>query len=319
MSSRLKIRSIYATALTKLTMDAGYLIADPSAKVRDRFRLAPNNEIHDLLIQDREDLQGIEVRGEPERVCQFLTFLQEKLLDPVLLELTATEEDEACVRASIEFPGAAKEFLDEIRFSMTPTISKHHRMRIVDSKALDHAEDRLWRDPSRKESIEQELFREAILLPLEKAGVVKLEHMRPSGKAMRPREGLLLDLNEHRIVFRRSFLAQGKYDGLDLPIGHGDYGLTEISEGSWVVKHSYHTREGKLIGEYFNINTPVELYPYGARYLDLEVDVIKRSGESPFVIDREKLQLLCRQGVIGSALESQVNHVVDTLMQRLQA
>jgi hypothetical protein len=318
MSSRLKIRSIYATALTKLTMDAGYVIADPSAKVRDRFRLEPNDEIHELLIQDRDDLQGIEVCGEPERVCQFLSFLQEKLLDPVLLELAAKEDDETRVKASIEFPGGAKELLDGIRLSMAPTLSKHHRFRIVDSKALDSAEDRLWRDPARKESIEKELFREAILLPLEKVGVVKLEHMRPSGKAMRPREGVLLDLDEHRIVFRRSFLAQGRYDGLDLPIGQGDYGVTELFEGSWIVKHSYHTKEGKLIGEYFNINTPVELYPYGARYLDLEVDVIRRAGESPFVIDREKLQLLSRQGAIGNALETQVTNVVDSLVQRLQ-
>lgn len=319
MSSRLKIRSIYATALTKLTMDAGYLIADPSAKVRDRFRLAPNDDVHEILVQDRDDLQGIEICGEPERVCQFLTFLQEKLLDPVLIELTAEEDDETRVKARIELPGGAKNLLDEIRFSMTPTLARHHRLRIVDSKALDNAEDRLWRDPTRKESLEKELFREAILLPLEKVGVVKLEHMRPSGKAMRPREGVLVDLDEYRVVFRRSFAAQGRYDGLDLPIAQGDYGMTEITEGSWVVKHSYHTREGRLIGEYFNINTPVELYPYGARYLDLEVDVIRRSGESPFVIDREKLQLLSRQGAIGSALEAQVVRVVDSLVQKLRA
>jgi hypothetical protein len=316
MSSRLKIRSIYATALTRLTMDADYLIVDPSSKIRDRFGLEPSTESHDILIQDREDLQGLEVRGEPERVCQFLTFLQEKLVDPVLLEIIPSEEDEASVIARIELPGAAKEILDVIRLSITPTLFRHHRMRIIDSKALDNAEERLTADPERREVIEKELFRDTVLLPLEKSGIVRLEHMRPSGKAMRPREGFLLKLDSKRIEFRRTF-SQGRYDGLDLPIGQGDYGITEIYEGNWFVKHSYHTKEGTLIGEYYNINTPVELYPYGARYLDLEVDVIRRAGENPFLIDREKLTLLSRQGSIGPALEAKAMQVADSLMQSL--
>ncbi|NLI83557.1 MAG: DUF402 domain-containing protein [Deltaproteobacteria bacterium] len=316
MSSRLKIRSIYATALTRLTLDAGYLIADPSSKIRDRFGLQPSVEPHDLLIQDREDLQGLEVSGEPERVCQFLTFLQEKLVDPVLLEIIPSEDDEASVIASIELPGAAKEILDFLRLSITPTLYRHHRLRIIDSKALDHAEKRLCEDPERREAIEKQLFRDSVLLPLEKSGVVRLEHMRPSGKAMRPREGLLISLDDNNLRFRRTF-SQGRYDGLDLPIGNGDYGITEIREGEWYVKHSYHNRDGTLIGEYFNINTPVELYPYGARYLDLEVDVIRRAGESPFLIDREKLTLLSRQGFIGTALEARAMQVADSIMQSL--
>ncbi|NTW36991.1 MAG: DUF402 domain-containing protein [Syntrophobacteraceae bacterium] len=317
MSSRLKIRSIYATALTKVAMDSGYCIADPSSKIKDRLGLETSNEPHDILIQDREDLQGIEVCGEPERVCQFLTFLQEKLIDPVLLELMPLEEDEASVKARIEFPGTTKEVLDFIRLSITPTLMRHHRFRIVDSRALDQAEIRLTTEPDRKETIEKELFKDVILFPLESSGTVKLEHMRPSGKAMRPREGVLLDMTDQRVVFRRTF-SQGRYDGLDLPIGQGDYGLTEICEGSWFVKHSYHTREGKLIGEYFNINTPVELYPYGARYLDLEVDVIRRAGENPFFIDQEKLSLLSSRGSIGNALANKALKVVDSLMQSLQ-
>ena len=79
----------------------------------------------------------------------------------------------------------------------------------------------------------------------------------------------------------------------------GDYCLTEIREGEWYIRHSYFSKEHLRIGEYFNINTPAELYPYGARYVDLEVDVIQRAGENAFPIDQEKLEVLARKGCIG--------------------
>ena len=134
---------------------------------------------------------------------------------------------------------------------------------------------------------------------------------------MRPREGVLVSADARGFVFRRAF-SKGRYDGLDAPIQEGDYGLTEIKEGAWHLKHSYYTKEHKLIGEYFNINTPVELYPYGARYLDLEVDVVCRSGEKPFLLDREKLALLSRNGCISSDLEKRAVAVAEDLLQTLQ-
>ena len=115
---------------------------------------------------------------------------------------------------------------------------------------------------------------------------------------MRPRLGVLQSVRENRVVFKREF-SGGRYDGLDLPIRKGDYRLTEVREGEWYIRHSYFSREHLSIGEYFNINTPTELYPYGARYVDLEVDVIQRAGENAFAIDQEKLEVLARKGCIA--------------------
>ena len=39
MSSRIKIRGIYSTALTKFALDAGFRIVEPSEKVRERFHM----------------------------------------------------------------------------------------------------------------------------------------------------------------------------------------------------------------------------------------------------------------------------------------
>ena len=189
-------------------------------------------------------------------------------------------------------------------------------MRIIDSKALENAESYLEKHPEGKNRIEKQLFADTVLRPLEKLGTVKLEHMRPSGKAMRPREGLLIDMANSRISFKRSF-SQGHYDGLDLPIRHGDYSITEVHEGWWYIRHSYYNKSGTLIGEYYNVNTPVELYPYGARYLDLEIDLVRRAGEEPQIIDREKLSLLTRRGNIGTSLEAKAIEVAEGLLSEM--
>ena len=167
-----------------------------------------------------------------------------------------------------------------------------------------------------KERTEAELFAEMILAPLRKAGVVRLEHVKASGKTIRPREGVLLESSGEKLNIKRSF-SQGRYDGLDLPIESGDYALTEAREGAWQVKHSYYSKKGKLKGEYFNINTPVELYPFGARYVDLEIDVIRRAGEKPMISDREELAVLVRKGVIGKVLEEKALETAENLCESL--
>ena len=103
------------------------------------------------------------------------------------------------------------------------------------------------------------------------------------------------------MLVKRSF-SQGRYDGLNLPIEEGDYGITEVREGSWCVKHSYYSKGGRLRGDYCNINTPLELYPDGARYL--EVDVVRKVGEKPVIVDRKDLAVLARDGSIGENPET---------------
>jgi len=55
------IRGIYSTALTKMFLDAGYNIIDSSPLIQKRFNLKPDkeNKIKEIIIQDRDDRQGI--------------------------------------------------------------------------------------------------------------------------------------------------------------------------------------------------------------------------------------------------------------------
>jgi hypothetical protein len=313
----IKIRGIYSTALTKLALDSGFQVVDPSEKIRQRFHMElPDSEKYEILIQDRDDLQGIEVRGEADHVCEWLTHMQESLLDAIIVGFVPTDDSEPLVVADVELPGGAKEKLDRIRSSVMPTLKNHHRLKIIDSELLESAEAEFSRHPENRTGLEKMLLREGILDPLVKAGQVRLEHIRPSGKPMRPRLGILQSVHEKKVVFKREF-SKGRYDGLDLPISKGDYCVTEVREGEWYIRHSYFSKGHVSIGEYFNINTPTELYPYGARYVDLEVDVIQRAGEKAFGIDQEKLEVLARKGCIGQDLQNKALVVSEQLLRGL--
>ena len=327
MTPSAKIRGIYATAITRLFLDAGYRIADPSPETRRRFGLVSAPAIPDLSVKDREDHQGIDILGEADRVCRAVTSLQGKLLDAVLLSFEPLGEgekellddlkgsQEVC-RARLELGGASKEALDRIRATVLPTLAFHHRLRIVHPLALEKAEEELLDHPRARRRLSESLFQETVLGPLAKAGTARLEHVKARGKPVRPREGILLEAGAGRILLKRSF-TQGRYDGLDLPIEPGDYGLTEACEGAWQVKNAYFSKDGKLKGEYYNVNTPVELYPYGARYIDLEIDVVRKAGGKAFLLDREKLDLLAQEGKISRPLEKKAREAADRLMEEL--
>ncbi len=331
MDQSVKIRGIYATALTKLLMDSGYIIVEPSADIQERFGLQPNKaRTPDVIIQDRRNRQGVDLIGEADRICPLVQLLQEKFLDTALLEFASfaegfLEESESVEEAQeakdidsahLEFGGFSKEVLDRIRSAVIPTLPRHHRLQIIRPKILEQAEKKVKLHKEKKKQLGEDLFKEEIIAPLRKAGVVRLEHIKLSGKPIRPREGALVEASPKKLVIKR-FFSQGRYNGLALPIEKGDFCLTEAREKSWFIRHSYFDREEKLKGEYYNINTPVELYPYGARYLDLELDVIRRPGEKPFLTDREQLAVLVRKGLISAALEKKALEVAAGLMKKM--
>lgn len=328
MKTSVKIRGIYTTALTRLLLESGYGIADPSPEIQERFSLAPLHRLPEILIKDQDNHQGVEIIGEADRISGVLGVLRAHLLDGALLKfeplgelekelLDELESSRELVHAPFEFGGASKESLDLIRSSVVPTLTRHHRLRMIHPKRLEKAEKQLGKQPQLREGLDRTLFQEVILIPLSKAGALRLEHIKISGKAVRPREGLLVEAKGNRVLIKR-FFSQGRYDGLDLLIREGDYGITEVQEGEWYVKHSYYSKEGRLKGEYYNINTPVELYPQGARYLDLEIDVVRRVGENPFIVDREDLALLVKDGFIGAGLERKALEVSEELLKKLR-
>ncbi|MDW8040097.1 MAG: DUF402 domain-containing protein [Nitrososphaerota archaeon] len=78
-----KVRGVYATALTKLLLDNGFEVVQPSQTIKARFGLMDNNEPPDLKIRDKHDLQGVAALGTKEAINAFKTVLHENLDDVV--------------------------------------------------------------------------------------------------------------------------------------------------------------------------------------------------------------------------------------------
>jgi hypothetical protein len=77
------IRGIYTTALTKLLLDHGFEIVNPSLTIKRRFGLNGNPAPPDLKIKDRYDIQGVRVLGTLEAVNKFYSILQSNFEDVI--------------------------------------------------------------------------------------------------------------------------------------------------------------------------------------------------------------------------------------------
>ncbi|MEM2995096.1 MAG: DUF402 domain-containing protein [Candidatus Bathyarchaeia archaeon] len=81
MALKANVRGIYTTALTKLLLDNGFEIVQPSPAIKKRFGLSDNPAPPDLKIKDRYDLQGIRVLGISEALNKFQFVLQSAFVD----------------------------------------------------------------------------------------------------------------------------------------------------------------------------------------------------------------------------------------------
>ncbi|MEM2249683.1 MAG: DUF402 domain-containing protein [Candidatus Bathyarchaeia archaeon] len=81
---RAKVRGIYTTALTKLLLENGFQIVQPSQTIKARFGIPDNNEPPDLKIKDRHDFQGVVTLGTPEATKTFQKILHTTLEDAII-------------------------------------------------------------------------------------------------------------------------------------------------------------------------------------------------------------------------------------------
>jgi Ribonuclease G/E len=70
-----KIRGIYSTAFTKMLLENGFEIVQPSLTIKNRFGLSDNLAPPDIKIKDRYDLQGVRVLGTSDAVNAFQSIL----------------------------------------------------------------------------------------------------------------------------------------------------------------------------------------------------------------------------------------------------
>ena len=68
---RAKVRGIYTTALTKLLLENGFQIVQPSQAIKTRFGISESSGPPDINIKDRYDLQGVVALGSAEATETF--------------------------------------------------------------------------------------------------------------------------------------------------------------------------------------------------------------------------------------------------------
>ncbi|MFH1486920.1 MAG: DUF402 domain-containing protein [Chloroflexota bacterium] len=304
------IRGIYATALTRLLSGEGFLVVRPSSAIAARFGIRRSFHPEEVAIGDRQDEQGIVISGEKEPAEMVISVLRKRLPDAVVRNLTLRAFDEALrsgensfrlqpgFNLELEFPLDAKRTLDEIRHEQVPTLPGHHQFRSIDSERLDAAEEELQKHPEAREQIARRLKEELVYSGYAQGNELRIEHVKPDGKVLWLSEGEIVSFDGEKGLLtlkRARFKGRAVYDGLRVPKEEGDYAITEAREGAWVLKHRYFARDGVPKGDYFNINTPIEVYPDRIRYIDLEVDVVRWPDGKMKTVD---------EGALGEAVEA---------------
>jgi protein associated with RNAse G/E len=315
MDIHLKIRGIYTTALTKFFLDKGLTIVSPSEVIQSRFgynEIIDPNDPKDVLIEDLNSGQGILLEGHPEPLDTVIQLITVSFEDSICRE-RATDVHHSVIE--VEFPYLAKSYLDELRDRVVPTLSNHHRLRIIASEYVSLMEEtELARHPEERETLSQNVEERLIWDAYSVGKELQVDHVKLDGRVISLSEGELLrvDPGEKRLILKRKrFMGRGRYDGLNIPKEAGDYAITQVKQGDWFYMHNYFRRNGQLIGTYYNINTLVEFYPDRIRYVDLEIDVVCWPDGKIQIIDREALNHHWEAGYVSRRLKQRAEAVAN--------
>jgi probable ribonuclease FAU-1 len=120
------------------------------------------------------------------------------------------------------------------------------------------------------------------------------------------------------LVLLRTFRGGGRYDSIGAPILAGDHGTIEIVPGGWVLRRTYSRATDDPVGELFNIQTPVQLVGREARYLDLEVDVVRWPDGRVKIVDLDDLADAQQAGLISPELADTARAIAAELAEVLR-
>ncbi len=325
MSVKVRVRGIYATALSAVFLQSGLSLVEPSPVIQARFNLASSAGVPEVTVVDRPDRQGIVIEGLREAVSAVAAVVRRACPEAVVFVQHPSHKPGSpwsaltalMARLEVEFPSVAKQRLDEVRASIVPTLPGHHYLKVLAPEAVDQAEN-ANPDPEalaqRALALKQELVYKAYM-PGKEVSVV---HVKAGSGGFVYRATVEERRADGTLVLQRAFRPGGTYDGLGLPKQAGDYGRVELWEDRWWGRRAYFRSDGTPLGELYNVHTPPELYPDEVRYLDLEVDVVRRMDGAVEVLDREVLERKVQEGLLPPALAERALHEAEKLAKILR-
>jgi len=305
-----RVRGMYATAVTRLLIDLGFPIAEPSPVIEGRFRLRASSAPPRVRVDDRIDREGVRLKGNSPDVCQ--------VADALVAAVPQTVRVSGPLATTVVFCRSAKAFLDEQRRRVTPTVADHHLLKANEIPGVDEAEAHLGFDLVEATEIGRGLWESAARASLVPGATIKVVHAKPWKRdvvAQATVESLVGGL----LTVRRSFRAGGSYDSLRLPKAEGDWGKIEILDGGSILRRTYYRANGDAIGELFNIQTPVEVGPVRVWYVDLEVDVVRTAEGRVTLVDLDELGQLAESGAMSLTVPERARAIADELANALNA
>jgi hypothetical protein len=310
----IRVRGIYATALSALLPRHGFEVVEASLVIAERLGLSTAGDAA-VSLRDRADHQAVRLAGAARCAEQAARRLAALLPDAIPRPLRGSDEWE------IELPGGSKAALDATRATVWPTLPGHHHLKILAQNEVDRAEASLANGRGAVNDLARDLRRRFLLPGLRTGRDIFIEHVKPFGKVISlPGRVATLeaDAGERiRLGLARIFRPGGSFDSLNEPKLVGDHGATDLLEGSWVARRTYRRANGAPIGELYNIQTPVELYPDRARYLDLQVDVAAWPDGRVEIVDLPDLDEDVAAGLLSAKLAARAVAVAEGVRDTL--
>ena len=219
------------------------------------------------------------------------------------------------------FLGAAdKNRLDAIRRQVTPTVFGHHVWKGLNPPIADFVAymETILSEDSSLEQVLSNSFQRFVMEKLQESETITIFHWKPSGQYYKMGPFKVEEITSDAIFLKRIVRSSGVYDGLNVEKELGDVIRTIIPRnGAWWIKHAYFSSEGKLKGEYYNINTPPEFAFNNIRYFDLIVDVVRKPSSSLEIIDVEELDQLVKQNLLTSEMKDRILQLAEDLEQKI--
>ncbi len=282
-----EVRGVYTTALTALLLGAVFAIARPSPTIRARFGLPDHPGPGQARVDDLPDHEGVIIQGREETVRRVVQVLRRKLPFAVFWR-----GDSGYVAF---FPLPVKQYFDGLRSRYAPTIPGYYRLRTLGVQPPEVA------DLAEGARLFRKLEGELVWSRLEPGREFTIFHLKGGGRVIRLR-GTVDRASEGRVVVRRRFRPGRLFDSLDEPILPGDWGLVVLPAGEWWARRLYYRQDGTFVGEVVNLNTPVEVFPDRAVYVDLELDIVQQPDGTVRIVDADDLEAAVRRGLLSLAL-----------------
>lgn len=311
--------------------DFAVLISEESVRVSHKIRGNARDRLIELGKILRPEGWGIIWRtgamnaevSELQEEIEILTNEAEKLIKLAKNAPALVQIREGFDILDILFPGESKKKLDEIRSKVFPTITNHHWLKSYANsltKIIDFSEKYLTKEVSidiLNRAVHEMITKE--FLPRE-GKLLKIHHIKPNGRevVLGPAKVVMID-NKDGMEYRmfRRFMPGGYYDGIGAPKEAGDYGITLVKLFDKKLITVYFSVENKLKGVYVNINTPIEIYPDGFRYIDLEIDVVLNKNNQVQILDAQKLEKYVEDGTISRNLLGTIKDYANEIREWL--